>query len=145
MSVWNKQKTGDSVFKPEREKEMYEKFKDNKAYVSFLKKIVQLSRKKQYEILFLNNEESNQRYDTFIGKEIKENALHLTLRVDKTGIHGLDIKSIISIVSDTSLEIIKLDADNENEIIHAELYVPDDEQSQHEAYILKTMLDKETI
>ena len=41
-----KLETGDSIYKPEREKEMYERFIDNPDYISFLKKVVQLSRRR---------------------------------------------------------------------------------------------------
>ena len=139
----SKLETGDIVYKPEREKEMYERYMDNPDYVAFLKKVVQLSRRRQYE-LFLDNKEDGELFDKFLSEDLKDGKLSLKLKTDKSCEEGLNIKAVLSIIADSALEIEKLEADNTN-MVFIVLNVPEDEISQKEAYILKYMLESETL
>ncbi|MBQ9200332.1 MAG: chorismate mutase [Lachnospiraceae bacterium] len=138
-----KLETGDSIYKPEREKEMYERFIDNPDYISFLKKVVQLSRRRQYE-LFLDNEEDGELLDKFLSKDLKDGKLSLKLKTDKSCEEGLNVKAVLSIIADSTLEIGKLEADNTN-MVFIVLNVPENEISQKEAYLIKFMLESETV
>lgn len=139
-----KTETGDSIYKPVREKEMYERFKDNQEYVSFLKKVVQLSRKKQYEF-FLDNNKKDDLFEKFKSEELNGEELQLCLKTDKSCEKGLDKKSVLSIIAESSLEIEKLEVTNTEDFVFVTLNVPENEISQKEAYLIKYMLESETL
>ena len=122
---------------------MYERFIDNPDYISFLKKVVQLSRRRQYE-LFLDNEEDGELLDKFLSKDLKDGKLSLKLKTDKSCEEGLNVKAVLSIIADSTLEIGKLEADNTN-MVFIVLNVPENEISQKEAYLIKFMLESETV
>ena len=138
-----KYESGDSIFKPDREKEMYGRFADNPQYVAFLKKVVQLSRYKQYEF-FADNEDTSD-FREFIQNDLKGGKMTLELKADENSKKGLCIKDILSVVSSSMLDVVCIEANNENNNVLVIFNVPNDELSQKEAYILKYMLKKETL
>lgn len=155
--------TGDSIYKPVREKEMYERFIDNPDYVAFLKKVVQISRRRQYELFFVDDTKGLKEFVTsdlkdgklvsvsspslkeYIENEIKDGKLELTLRADRKSEKGLCIKDILSIISASTLDIEKLDVDSEKDTVFVTFNVPKDDISQKEAYLIKYMLESETL
>ena len=134
--------TGDSIYKPEREKEMYERFKDNPYHLDFLKKVVQISRRRQYE-LFLAEDTKVLR--EFVTSDLKGGKLELTLKTDEKSKKGLCIKDILSIISASKLDIERLEADGENDMVFVTFKVPEDEDLLKEAYLIKYMLEAETL
>ena len=155
--------TGDSIYKPVREKEMYERFMDDPDYVAFLKKVVQISRRRQYELFFVDDTKGLKEFVTsdlkdgklvsvsspslkeYIENEIKDGKLELTLRADRKSEKGLCIKDILSIISASTLDIEKLDVDSEKDTVFVTFNVPKDDISQKEAYLIKYMLESETL
>ncbi len=135
--------TGDSIFKPEREKEMYGKYKDNPDYISFLKKVVQLSRRKQYE--YFTDNEDDAAFKEFVTNDLKDGKIKLELKTDENSEKGLSIKDILSVISASSIDVEFIEANSERSNVLVVFNVPEDELSKKEAYILKYMLKKETL
>ena len=137
----------DKVFKPLREKEISERFADNEEYLLFIKKVMQISRKRQYKI-FKDNNINNQMFLSHMGgmSEVfeKGGTLELKLQADKSSVEGLNAKDILSIIADTSLEIQTLTVD-EKGVVYVFLQVDDNDRAKNEAYVLAYMLYEETI
>lgn len=137
----------DKVFKPLREKEISERFADNEEYLLFIKKVMQISRKRQYKI-FKDNNINNQMFLSHMGamSEVFEKGgiLELKLQADKSSVEGLNAKDILSIIADTSLEIQTLTVD-EKGVVYVFLQVDDNDRAKSEAYVLAYMLYEETI
>lgn len=136
----------DKVFKPLREKEICERFSYDEEYLTFVKKVMQISRKRQYGI-FLDRNVDTQASDKL--KKAKSSILEgglleLNLMADKTFTEGLNVKDVISIVADTSLTINTLNVDDKGQV-HIILQVGQDEKSRKEALVLAYMLFEETI
>ncbi|MBQ9278537.1 MAG: chorismate mutase [Lachnospiraceae bacterium] len=136
--------TGDSIYKPVREKEMYERFMDNPDYVAFLKKVVQISRRNQYE-LFLDNNKNDDLSDKFKSEDLKDGKLNLMLKPDEKSERGLCIKDILSVISSSKLNVECIEVNKENINFSVTFNVPEDEISQKEAYLIKYMLESETL
>ena len=136
--------TGDSIYKPIREKEMYERFMNNPDYVSFLKKVVQISRRNQYK-LFLDNNKNDNLFDKFKSEELKDGKLNLMLKPDEKSERGLCIKDILSVISTSKLNVECIEVNNKKNNVLVTFDVPKDDISQKEAYLIKYMLESETL
>ncbi|MDE6024238.1 MAG: chorismate mutase [Lachnospiraceae bacterium] len=141
-----KLENNDTVYKPAREKAICESFVDDTKYLTFIKKIIQISRKYQYEIFnakdalkeeFYNSlDESNKKALTSGG------ILSLKLTADRESAKGLNAHDILSIIADSALEIKKICASED--MVDVSLVVGTDETSCQEALILAYMLYVET-
>ncbi len=136
----------DSVFKPLREKEICERFADDEEYLTFVKKVMQISRKRQYGI-FLDRDVKTAASDKLVS--VKESicdsgVLELKVMSDKTSAKGLNAKDIISIVADTSLNIKSLNVDDNGRVCMV-LLVDKSDKAMKEALTLAYMLYEETI
>lgn len=142
-----KMETSDEVFKPDREKAICEKFADDKSYQTFVKKIMQISRKYQYGI-FADNDILKDKFTAKLTDDNKKvltdgGELVLKLSSDETFSKGLPVKDIISFIADTKLDIISLSCKDGN--VDVVLDVPADEISRKEALLLTYMLYMETL
>lgn len=134
----------DKVFKPLREKEISERYADDEEYVSFIKKVMQISRKRQYGI-FLDEVPSVSDSLSLVREKILEKReLELCLQSDKTKESGLNANDILSVISDTSLAIKTLSVDDTG-VVKATLLIDGSDKSIREALILAYMLDEETL
>lgn len=135
---------GDKVFKPLREKEIAERFAEDKEYLTFIKKVMQISRRRQYGI-FLDRVASVSEELSDVKAEILEKGfLELKLKADGTSTDGLNVNDILSVISDTSLIIKKLSVD-EVGMVHTILQVENNESCIREAMVLAYMLGEETL
>lgn len=143
----------DEVFKPEREREIELRFgRDERLYLSYVKKIIELSRKYQYSIFYEAHSIDAAFLPWLKGISASNDAvlLHggtLSLRVygDETGEKGLSIKNILSVISDTTLDIAGLHTGDRADELIIKLDVHDNNDDKREAYILSYMLFKECI
>lgn len=136
----------DKVFKPLREKEICERFADDEEYLVFIKKVMQISRKRQYGI-FCERKVPNRVSDKLEEAKsliVDKGLLELNLRGDENAEKGLDVKDIISIIADTSLSINSLNVDDAGNV-KVSLKVMKDDRSKKEALTLAYMLYEETI
>ncbi len=134
----------DKVFKPLREKEIAERFADDKEYLTFIKKVMQISRRRQYGI-FLDRVASVSEELRDVKADILENGnLELNLKTDSTSTEGLNVNDVLSVIADTSLHIKKLNID-ESGMVHVVLDVEDNESCIREAMVLAYMLGEETL
>ncbi len=137
---------GDKVFKPLREKEIVERFSNDREYIAFIKKVMQISRKRQYGIILDAFSEAS------CWESINEDKCHISktgelelkLKADKTSTKGLNVNDILSVISDSALEIKKLTV-SENGLIDVVINVHDDDRAIREALVLAYMLSEETI
>lgn len=135
---------GDKVFKPLREKEIAERFAGDMEYLTFIKKVMQISRRRQYSI-FLDRVASVSKQLSDIKTDvIEKGCLELRLKADNTSEEGLNVNDILSVIADTSLHINKLNVD-ESGLVHVLLQVENDESSIREAMVLAYMLGEETL
>ena len=138
--------TKDKVFKPLREKEICERFSDDEEYLSFVKKVMQISRKRQYGIFIDTFSEST------CWESINEDKcyisqtgeLELKLKADNTSTNGLNVNDMLSVISDSTLEIKKLTV-SESGFVDVVIKVHDDDRAIREAIVLAYMLSEETI
>ena len=122
-----KLETGDMVYKPEREREIAKRLSNDKKYLSVNKRIVQISRKYQYE-KFVDNKKLNEGFmDSF----------------DAASDKGLGLNEILQIISDTNLVIEELHVSEYK--VNVTFKVESDEASRREALVLSYMLYMETI
>ncbi len=139
----------DEIYKPAREIEICERFAGEDNYIVFIKKVMQISRKFQYKT-FIDND---MMHDDFVkyasdnyGKVFSEGGtLKIHLNSDSKSEKGLNICDILSVVADTKLQIIRLEADGIANRINIELNVDNSEECKKEALMLAYMLFKETI
>ena len=134
----------DKVFKPLREKEISERYADDVEYVSFIKKIMQISRKRQYGIFLDRVAAVEESLLTVKEKLLEKGVLELSLQSDEKSENGLNVKDILSVISDTSLAIKTLNVD-ETGVVKATLLIDGSDKSIREALILAYMLDEETL
>ena len=132
------------ILRPEREKEICNRY-DSKDKQAFSKKIVQLSRKLQYQI-FIENGVIEDEYYAFLGESnlsaIKEGGvLSLSLVGDESFCTGISVKDILSIVGDTILNIKKLSLEENRVFVSFE--VSGEQEQKQEAFLLSYMLYKE--
>lgn len=140
------------VFRPLREKEIEQRFAGQTWYLSYVKKVIALSRKYQYG-QFIDAEQIDAGFAAYLhgAGEANEAALCeggiLTLKVkqDKDGLRGLKINDVLSVISDTGLEPEYMEYDGKTEVLHMRLRIEDDPQQKREAYVLAYMLYKETL
>ena len=112
-----------------------------------IKKIMQISRKYQYSI-FAGKDVF---MDKYLAKVSADNLrvfadggmLTFELYPDNEGKIALDVKGILSIIADSSLELKKFNFDGD--IISVELFVNDETETKFEALILCYMLYMETL
>ena len=134
----------DKVFKPLREKEIVERFSDDEEYVAFVKKVMQISRKRQYGI-FLDQQivyNCDEEFAKCKKSIIEQGVLILKLKADKTATAGLNVNDILSVIGDTSLDINNLTVSEEG-YIDMTINVNNDKAKQ-EALVLAYMLSEET-
>lgn len=142
-----KMNTGDVVFKPDREKEMCDRLADDPGYLCFIRNIIQISRKHQYQ-MFIDYDKCDKAFLDTINDSDKKvfdegGTLSLKLKADSGSVKGLCVKDILAIVANSSLELEELEADSENVLIR--LNVKDEEIEKKEAYVLSYMLYMETL
>lgn len=134
----------DKVFKPLREKEIAERFADDKEYLTFIKKVMQISRRRQYGI-FLDRVASVSEELRDVKADILDKGfLELKLKADDMSTDGLNVNDVLSVIADTSLHIKKLNVD-ESGMVHVVLDVEDNESCIREAMVLAYMLGEETL
>ncbi len=136
----------DKVYKPLREKEIGERFSLDEEYLAFIKKVMQISRRRQYG-LFLDKQIESGRCEEFCKckRSIEEQGLlKLKVKADKTSTDGLNVADILSLMGDTSLDIKSLTV-SEDGYIDITIVVNDDDKARQEALVLAYMLSEETI
>lgn len=138
--------TEDEVFKPEREKEICERYSDDNSrwYLPFVKKVMQISRKYQYEIFFDKVDSVSEELLAVKASILERGMLELKLRSDRTKEKGLALNDILSIIADASLDIRKLTV-SEDGCVDVLLDVDNQDKSIREALVLAYMMQKETI
>lgn len=137
---------GDKVYKPLREKEIAKRFEHDVEYLAFIKKVMQISRKRQYGIFLDTFSEAS------CWESINENKCHISetgvlelkLKADKTSTSGLNVNDILSVISDSVLEIKNLTV-SESGMIDVVINVNDNDRAIREALVLAYMLNEETI
>ncbi len=133
---------GDKVFKPLREKEIAERFAGDKEYLSFVKKVMQISRKRQYNIFIDNVDAISEELSELEATIINQGTLELELKSDETSTVGLNVNDILSVISDSNLTINKISL--EEGLVKVQLKV-DNEDKIREALVLAYMLREETL
>ncbi len=144
----------DEVFKPQREKEIAERFSGEGDiwYLPYIKKVIQLSRKYQYR-QFADAGQVDEGFDAWLDYVNKGNKAAisdggefvLVVRTDPLEERGLSVNDILSAVSDTRLKITDLAYDASKNELNMRLWIENTEQQRQEAYILAYMLYKESI
>lgn len=141
---------GDEVFKPDREREICERFSASgeNDYLVFVKKIMQISRRYQYR-MFVNAGIVDADFDKWLGngKAVFENGgiFDITVKADSDSVKALNVNDILSVVADSGLEIKELETDGESNKVHISLAVDNTDKSKRDAYVLAYLLYKETI
>lgn len=142
-----KLETGDLVYKPEREREIAKRLSNDKKYLSINKRIIQISRKYQYEKFAENKKLDEGFMDSFdaASKKVFQDGgrLSLSLFADRMSDKGLGLNEILQIISDTWLTIEELHVSGNK--VHVTFKVESDEDSRREALVLSYMLYMETI
>lgn len=145
----NKIKTQDYIFKPDREKQIYDRIVAEGKIVSMsvMKSVIRNSRQFQYEIYADNGKEHNEFIQSLDAntKDIfeKGGTLKLSLKGDRSCEKGLNINDIIMTVADTGLEIVNISITGD--IVNIEINVTEDEASRKKAYVIAYMLFMETL
>ncbi len=135
----------DEIFKPLREKEICERYADDKNYLTFIKKVMQISRKHQYG-MFIEKENIDEEFERFVADNkafLEGGSLLFELKYDSRGEEGLGVHDILSIIADTSLEIESLFVTGEQ--VKVTFKVEDNKNSKYEAMVLGYMLYMETM
>lgn len=141
---------GDEVFKPDRERQICERFSETgeNDYLVFVKKIMQISRRYQYR-RFADAGISDGSFDKWLGESRTVldggGILDMTVKADSDSAKGLNVNDILSVVADTGLIIKSLEADGEGNRVHISLAVDNTDKSKRDAYVLAYLLYKETI
>lgn len=142
-----KLETGDLVYKPEREREIAKRLSNDKKYLSINKRIIQISRKYQYEKFAENKKLDEGFMDSFdaASKKVFQDGgrLSLSLFADRMSDKGLGLNEILQIISDTWLTIEELHVSGNK--VHVTFKVESDEDSRREVLVLSYMLYMETI
>ena len=136
----------DAVYKPEREIEICNKFKSDRNYLVYIKKIMQISRMYQYK-QFIDRGVVDDGYFKWLGAENTEaiksgGILSIKLNADLDGKAGLTEKEIMSVVADVPLKIADM---TYSDRIFQISFVVDSEEDKESAYILTYLLYKETL
>ena len=145
-----KMQSNDEVYKPLREKEIYARYDDDslgRNHKSYMKKIIQLSRKYQYT-KFIEANIVDEGFYSWIEDSTpfrKGGPLNLYLKADPEGERGLDINNILEIVADTSLRLMSVSARHETQCVNVSFMVEDTDACRQEAFVVAYMLYKETI
>ncbi len=144
----------DEVFKPQREREIAERFSGEEDiwYLPYIKKVIQISRKYQYKA-FVDVGQVDEAFYIWIDSVDAGNTLALSqggkltlvVRTDPMEEHGLAVGSALSVISDTGLKIMKLAYDDSKNEINIALWIENTEQQRQEAYMLAYMLYKESV
>lgn len=142
------------VFQPLREREIEERFEGQTWYLSYVKKVIALSRKYQYR-QFVEAGQIDDGFAAYLNSINEDNEavlngggiLALDARADKDGMRGLRINDMLSVISDldTGLALVCLEYEESTETLHIKLRIENDEQQKSEAYVLAYMLYKETL
>lgn len=144
--------SNDEVFKPEREREIEKRLGDDKGYLAYIKKVIQISRKAQYKE-FIASGKDEAGFKEWLEDNNSENEkvfedggiLKLVLRSDECGMKALSVNDIISVIADSGLRILKLTCDGSSSAVGVELMVENNDIDKKEAYILSYMLYKEAV
>lgn len=144
----------DEVFKPQREKEIAERFsgEGDTWYLPYIKKVIQLSRKYQYR-QFVDAGQVDEGFDVWLDDANKGNKaamsdggeLALVIKTDPLEEHGLSVNDVLSVISDTRLKITGFTYDASKNEINMSLWIENSEQQRQEAYLLAYMLYKESV
>ncbi|MCM1273418.1 MAG: chorismate mutase [Clostridium sp.] len=141
-----KLENNDAIYKPTREKQICESFAEDRKYLTFIKKIMQISRIFQYGLFYENGAIAGDFYDSLDeqskGALEQGGLLSLKLVADYESASGLNAHDILSVIADSSLKIKKLCASEDG--VEVCLEVDDDEGTRREALILAYMLYAET-
>lgn len=144
-----KMETFDDIYKPSREKEICERFSGEVWYLPFMKKVMQISRRFQYQ-QFIEFDKTDKAFFDALTEE-QMNALEhggvlcLNVRGDETSDVGLGIKDILSIFADTNIKIQELKVDGSENTVSVKLLVEDEYDSRLEALGIAYLMYKETI
>lgn len=141
-----KERDNDEVFKPDRECQIYARYdRSDVAFIAIMKKLIQRSRRYQYSI-FIEDSKMDEDFWQWVGdKSVFEmgGELSMTVCADQTGQKGLVMKELMSLVTDTTLEITDMNIDYPHNTLSICYRVTEDERK--EALVLAYMLYKETI
>lgn len=142
-----KMENNDDVFKPAREQEICQRFSEEgkEEYVCFIKKVMQISRKYQYK-MFIDNDKADEDfikgfYENIDNIMANDGILCLELKADTTGNNGLNVKDILSVISDTTL-VIK-DISVKGDMVTVNFVIGENDIC--EACLVSYMLYKETL
>lgn len=143
---------GDQVFKPLREKEIAKRFSGEQAfwYLTYVKKVIALSRKYQY-IKFIEEKQEDPRFLEIIKYKniatVLENGgeLGIELQADPNSEIALSEKEILGIVADSKLTVKDMKVDGEKHRVFVKFFVDNTEEMKTEAYVLLYMLYMETV
>lgn len=144
-----KMETSDDIYKPLREKEICERFSGEVWYLPFMKKVMQISRRFQYQQFIEFDRTDKAFFDSLT--EDQMNALEhggimfLNVRGDETSDAGLGIKDILSIFADTHLQIQELKVDGIENTVSVKFLVEDTDKGRLEALGIAYLMFKETI
>lgn len=145
-------KNGDCVYKPDREKEIADRFHspDESWYLAYVKKVIALSRKFQYGKFVEANKEKEDFLNLVKDKRIAPvfqsgGKLDITLHADSSSENALSEKEILAIISDSKLSVESLSVDGKKHTVSVSFNVKNTEEDKKEAYILLYMLYMETI
>lgn len=144
--------SNDEVFKPDREREIEKRLGDDKGYLAYIKKVIQISRKAQYKE-FVASGASETGFRGWLAANNSENEkvfecggiLKLIIHGDEDGMKALCVNDIISIIADSGFGILRLVCDGSSSVVDAELMVENNDIDKKEAYILSYMLYKESL
>ncbi|GEM_PF-2047149 len=137
----------EDIYKQDREMEICKKYEDNPTYVTFIKKIMEISRNYQYSI-FASSDCFKEKYLNRVTEENMKifsegGILELFLEAASDGEKGLKTEDIISIISGSGLKIKNLVCEENR--VHAKLYVENSTKTKFAALVLSYMLYMETV
>lgn len=138
----------DEVYKPIREKEILERVAgDNNSLAVFWKKLIALSRKQQYHE-FLDRKKNVDGFFASITEE-QEKAFceggnfTVSYLCDPEGLKALTLKEMVAVVTDTSLEVLSIEAKGNK--VSITVNVNNNDKDKEEAMLLSYMLYKESL
>lgn len=148
-----KLKTGDSVYKPEREKQVYARFPgdrdEEKLYRLYVRKVMQLSRYHQYGI-FLKKGIADEKFETqydAVAADVKEAGhaevfIRIEMTPDAQTEHGMSVQDMLSLLGDFGTEVTALQHEEEKMCVTFRIRGPETLESQRRLFY---MLYKESV
>ena len=142
-----KLKTGDSVYKPEREKQVYERFPgdgdEEKLYRLYVRKVMQLSRYHQYGIFLERGNvdvEFKKQYDavkTALDESgIKDARVKIELIPDPQAEQGMSIQDMLSVLGDFGTEVTALQYEGNKASVTVRVSGADSLESQRRLFYM---------